>query len=380
MTGEEMTYEYIATCLFGLEHQLGEEIDRLGYERTETIDGRICFKGDIDAIARCNMWLRTAEHLYIKMGSFRAENFTDLFEGTKALPWENWISEKDRFPVKGHAIRSLLHSIPDCQKIVKKAVVDRLSSEYGISWFEETETKYQIEFFILNDVATLMIDTSGEPLFKRGYREKTGEAPLRETLSAAVSYLARPREDVLFWDPMCGSGTIPIEAALIMSNTAPGLKRSFAAEDFVDIPLDSFKRAREEAMDLIKRDCAFEAYASDIDPQCVEITRQNVKNAGMEKHIKVFVKNALNIETEGRRGTVVCNPPYGERLLDKKRAEDLYIAMGRHFKTLDNWQIYVLTSHDGFEKLYGRRADKKRYLYNGMLKCSYYQFFKRKDK
>lgn len=372
------TYQYVATCLFGLEHQLGVEIDALGYKRIETIDGRVTFEGDINAIARCNIWLRTAEHLYIKMGSFRAENFTDLFEGTKSLPWEMWISEKDRFPVKGHAIKSLLHSIPDCQKIVKKAVADRLSGEYGISWFEESETKYQIEFFILNDVATLMIDTSGEPLFKRGYRIKTGPAPLRETLAAAIAGIARPREDVLFWDPMCGSGTIPIEAAMIMSNTAPGLKRNFASEDFIDIPLNSFKSAREEAFDLIKKDCAFEAYASDIDRQCVEITKQNVISAGMDKYIKVFRRDALSIQTDGRRGTVVCNPPYGERLMDLKSAEELYSAMGKHFKELDNWQIYVLTSHEAFERLYGRKADKKRYLYNGMIKCSYYQFFKKK--
>ena len=221
-----------------------------------------------------------------------------------------------------------------------------------------------------------MIDTSGEPLHKRGYRPQAGAAPLRETLAAAMVRLARPREDVLFWDPFCGSGTIPIEAALLMSNTAPGLFRSFVSEDYPFIPYDSFSRAIEEAKDSV-RETKFEAYASDIDPACVEIAAANIRRAGMEKLVRCFERDALTIATGGRRGTIVCNPPYGERLFTLEQAYELYRQMGRHFRTLDAWQIYVLSSCETFEKLYGRRADKVRPLYNGMLKCYYYQFFKR---
>lgn len=368
-------YEFVATCLFGLERLLGEEIDMLGYERVSTIDGRVVFKGGIDAIPRCNLWCRYAERIFVRLGEFRAETFDALFEGTKALPWEDWIGRYDAFPVKGHSVKSALRSIPDCQSIVKKAVVERLKAEYGINSFEETQTKYQIEFFILNDVASLMIDTSGVALHKRGYRPEANAAPLRETLAAALVKLSRPREDVLLWDPFCGSGTIPIEAALMMTNTAPGINRGFASESFSAIPADAWKKARDEAASE-KKDTAFEAYASDIDPACVELSDENIRRAGMKKYIKVFRQNALAITTEGRRGTIVCNPPYGERMMTPEQAEKLYRDMGVHFKTLGAWQIYVISSCEQFERFYGRRADKVRKLYNGMIKCNYYQFFK----
>ncbi|MCL2518837.1 MAG: class I SAM-dependent RNA methyltransferase, partial [Oscillospiraceae bacterium] len=319
---------FTATCLFGLEKFLGDEIDALGYKRIETIDGRVTFEGDIDAIPRCNLWFRYAERLFINMGKFNAVTFDELFEGTKSLPFEEWIGIDDEFPVKGHSIKSKLFSIPDCQSIIKKAVVERLKSKYNISIFKETGVKYQIEFFIFNDVVTLMIDTSGTPLHKRGYRPQAGIAPLRETLAAALAAISRPREDVLFWDPMCGSGTIPLEAALLMTNTAPGLQRSFAAETFPQIPASSWSKAREEALSLIKRDSKFEAFATDIDLDCVKLTETNVKNAGMENHVKAFRKDALTIKTDGRRGTVVCNPPYGERLFSEEAAEQLYRSMG----------------------------------------------------
>ena len=374
-----MEYEYVATCLFGLEKFVGEEIEALGYKRTETMDGRVTFIGDISAIARCNMWLRCAERLYIKLGSFDARSFTELFDGTRALPWEQWIGCDDAFPVKGHSVRSALMSIPDCQSIVKKAVVERLKAEYGIERFCEEGSKYQIDFFILDDKATLMIDTSGAPLHKRGYRPVAGAAPLRETLACAMVKLSRPRENVLLWDPMCGSGTIPIEAALLMTNTAPGLFRQFVSEDFYDIPEKVWRDAREEARSLV-RTTEFKAYASDISPEMVALTAANVKRAGMDGVIKCFVKDALTIGAGGMRGTVVCNPPYGERLLDIKTAEQLYRDMGKSFAKLDKWQIYVLTSDEEFERYYGRRADKIRRLYNGMLKCNYYQFFKQDQK
>ena len=374
-----MEFTYVATCLFGLEKLLGEEIDALGYKRIETIDGRVTFKGDLDAVARCNIGMRFAERLFILVGQFPCHSFEELFEGTKRLPWEEYIGSLDAFPVKGHAVKSKLFSIPDCQSIVKKAVVERMKSAYNIVWFQESGIKYQIEFFILNDVASLMIDTSGIALHKRGYRPVSNAAPLRETLAAALAKISRPREDVLFWDPMCGSGTIAIECAMMQLGIAPGIKRSFDGEKFPFLPDSSFARAREEARDNIRTDSQFEAYASDIDPACVSLAHENCRRAGVSKNVKVFRRNALEIATEGRRGTVVCNPPYGERLLTLEQTEVLYRKMGRHFSALDNWQIYVLTSHEGFEKLYGRRADKVRKLYNGMIRCNYYQFFKNQN-
>jgi len=374
------TYTYVATCLFGLEKFVGEEIDALGYKRIETIDGRVTFEGDINAIARCNIWLRTAEHLYIKVGDTPAYTFSDLFDRVRDMPWEEWIGCDDAFPVKGHSIQSLLTSLPDCQSIIKKAICTRLGEEYGLNQLPEEGPKHQVEFFIFKDKATLMIDTSGTPLYKRGYRNETGLAPLRETLAAAMAKISRPREDVLFWDPMAGSGTIPIEAAMIMTNTAPGLRRSFAAEKFDDIPQKIFRDARDEAMSLIRHDCVFEAFASDIDPEMVAIARENVSRAGMSGRVRVFEQDALSIDTMGRRGTIVTNPPYGERLLDQKSARELYRKMGASFKGLGKWQIYILTSDEEFQRFYGRRADKVRRLYNGMIKCGLYQFFKNDDK
>ena len=372
-----MNYKYVATCLFGLEGLLGAEIDALGFHRTETIDGRVYFDGDETAAAKANIWLRTAERVFLVLGSFLAPTFDALFEGTKALDWEGFIGKDDAFPVKGHSVKSMLTSIPDCQKIVKKAVSVKLGGVYHTDWMKETSTKYQIEFFILKDVATLMIDLSGTALHKRGYRPESAAAPLRETLAAALVKISRPREDVLFWDPMCGSGTIPTEAALMMTNTAPGLYRGFSGEMYPFIGVKIWNDAREEARSFIKR-TEFEAYASDIDGDCVELAKKTVKNAGMDGIVKVFRRNALEITSEGRRGTIVCNPPYGERLLDIKEAEKLYDAMGKHFRTLEPWQIYIITSNENFERLYGRRADAKRKLYNGMIPCTYYQFFKKR--
>lgn len=374
-----MTYKYVATCLFGLEHLLGEEIDALGYKRTNTIDGRVVFEGDEGAAARCNTWLRFAERVFILAGECRAATFEQLFEGVRSIPWENYIGERDEFPVKGHSIKSALFSIPDCQKIVKKAVVERLKSKYGTSWFAEDGTKYQIEFFILKDEAMLMIDTSGTALHKRGYRPGTLDAPLRETLAAALASIARPREDVLFWDPFCGSGTIAIEAAMIMNNIAPGANRNFAGEQFAFFDKKIWKDAKDEAKSAVKK-TEFEAYASDINPESVAYAKECVKRAGVLGTVKAFERNALEITTGGRRGTIVCNPPYGERMFTMAQTEELYKKMGAHFKTLEPWQVYVITSHEGFERLYGRRADKVRKLYNGMIPCYFYQFFKRRDK
>ena len=375
-----MKLKLVATCLFGLEKQLGEEIDALGLHRLETIDGRVTFEGELSDIPRANLHLRLAEHVFILLGRFPATTFDELFEGVRALEWENWIGKLDSFPVKGHAIKSKLFSVPDCQSIVKKAVVSRLSEHYGVKWFAETEVKYQIEFFLFKDVASLMIDTSGIPLHKRGYRPASGAAPLRETLAAALALTSRPREDVLFWDPMCGSGTIAIEAALILANRAPGLGRSFAAESFGQIPGAFWRDAREAAEAAIRRDAKFEVYASDIDENMLDVVYENALRAGVEEYMNIFCADARKIERLDRRGTVVCNPPYGERLMTPREAEELYRDMGRAFSALAPWQIYIITSHPAFERFYGARADKIRKLYNGMIPCFLYQYFKPKNR
>ncbi len=370
--------KYTATCLFGLEGLLGEEIDALGYKRCETMDGRISFLGDQAAAARCNVNLRFAERLYLNLGEFKVLSFEDLFEGTYALEWEQYISKNDAFPVRGHAIKSKLFSVPDCQKIIKKAVAKRLGKIYSMTQLPETGVKYQIDFFIFKDRASLMIDLSGTPLHKRGYRPETVAAPLRETLAAAVAKIARPREGVVFVDPFCGSGTIAIEAAMMMKNIAPGVNRTFAAEVFPAFPEKTWINAKDEARSAVKTDCSFEASASDINPECVRIATESARRAGVSDIVSVKCMDALKLETEGRRGTIATNPPYGERLLTRKETDELYRSMGREWQRLDKWQIYVLTSCDVFQHLYGRRADKIRKLYNGMIPCNLYQFFKSK--
>ena len=370
-----MKLELVATCLFGLEKLLGDEIEALGYEKISTIDGRVTFLGDEEAIALANVFLRYAERVFIKLGSFRAESFEELFEGTRRLPWADFIGKNDAFPVKGHSIRSALFSIPDCQAIVKKAVVRSMSARYGIDIFPEDGVKFQIEFFILNNEATLMIDTSGTALHKRGYRKESLGAPIRETLAAAIAATSRPRENVLLWDPMCGSGTIAIEAAMQMKNIAPGVNRAFAAEEFGFMDKSLFGRAREEAREgEIKTE--FQAFASDIDPSAVALAEKNARLAGVSDVVRVFEADARKISAEGRRGTIVTNPPYGERLLNQREAEKLYTEIGAQFRSLSPWQVYVITSHPSFEKFYGARADKVRKLYNGMLPCYLYQYFK----
>lgn len=376
-----MKLQLVATCLFGLEKFLGEEIDALGCKRIETIDGRVTFEGTLEDVARANINLRLAEHVFIKLGEFNAYSFTDLFEGTKALPWENFISKYDEFPVKGHAIKSKLYSVPDCQSIVKKAVVARLSEKYGVSWFTENSgIKYQIEFFILKDRATLMIDTSGIALHKRGYRPASVAAPLRETLAAALALTSRPRKDVLIWDPFCGSGTIAIESAMILANIAPGLNRSFASEKFPLITPQMWEEAREAARAAQSKDVDFEIFASDIDEEATDIAYENALRAGVTDYLNIFTADARKIEKPDRRGTIICNPPYGERLMTPREAEQLYRDMGKNFARFEPWQIYILTSMESFERHYERRADRVKRLYNGMIPCNLYQYYKPKDK
>ncbi len=371
---------FVASCLFGMEKFVAEDIDALGYKRLETIDGRVVFDAPPEAVARCSVNFRYAERLFLRLAEFDARSFDELFEGVKAIPWAEYIAKNDAFPVKGHAVKSKLFSVPDCQKIVKKAIVEKLKATYSINTFPESETKVQIEFFILKDKASIMIDTSGVGLHKRGYRTEANDAPLRETLAAALVKMSRPRENVITVDPLCGSGTIPIEAALLVTNTAPGLNRRFSGEELGFFPQQCWADAREEAASLVKPwDGGI--YGFDIDPRCIDISRQNAKRAGVSSLVSFGVGDVRSFKSplEGARGTIVSNPPYGERMSDRQSAEKLYGDMGRAFKTeVPDWQIYILTCNEMFERCFGRRADKARKLYNGMIPCTYYQFFKKK--
>ena len=370
--------ELIAPCHFGLEAVLKREIIDLGYEISSVEDGRVSFYGDEDAICRANIFLRTAERVLLKVGSFTAVTFEELFDKTKALPWEEYIPKNGKFWVaKAASVKSRLFSPSDIQSIMKKAMVRRLQERYHVEWFPEDGPSYPVRVFLMKDIVTVGIDTSGISLHKRGYREVSGKAPITETLAAALVKLSRPREEVLLRDPFCGSGTIAVEGAMMMKNIAPGLNRTFCSEDFPQFPAELWSRAREAARDAVITDSAFRAAASDIDGECIEIAKAAARRAGVADSIDFFVADALKLETGGVRGTVVTNPPYGERLM-RGEAEELYRNMGRSWQNLDRWQIYVLTSHPDFQRLYGRRADKVRKLYNGMIPCNYYQFFKNK--
>lgn len=375
-----MTYTYVVTCLFGLEALVGEELERLGYKRRETLDGRIIFDGDENAAARCNINLRFAERLYLLIGDFTALTFDELFDGVHALPLEEFIDVDDEYPISGHSIKSRLFSVRDCQSIAKKAASVRLSEKYHIRQLPESGTRKRLEFFILRDRVMLMLELSGAPLHKRGYRPESVAAPLRETLAAALVKLSRPREDVLLRDPFCGSGTIAIEGAMMMRGIAPGIARSFAAEKYSFLSSEIWALARDEAKSLENRDTRFEALGSDIDPDCIRIANAAARRAGVGDTVSFRVENALEISKEDRRGTIVTNPPYGERLLTEDEAHELYRKMGEHFKSLAPWQFYILTPCDSFPRLFGRRADKIRKLYNGMIPCYLYQFFKNGNK
>ena len=370
--------ELVATCLFGLEKQLGAEIDALGCRRIDTMDGRVTFAGEMRDIARANVFLRTAERVYLRVGAFPARSFTELFDGVRALPFEEYIGAHNAFPVTGHAIKSALYSVPDCQSIIKKAVVERLSSVYGIKIFPEDGAPCRVEFFLFKDVATLMIDTTGSALHKRGYRPTSGAAPLRETLAASLAMEARPREDTLIHDPFCGSGTILIEAAMILKNIAPGAGRNFAAMNFDFLPKRVWRDAADEANAAVRREARPTLYGSDTDGEILKLAAENARRAGVGECIRFFSADARKIQKveADARGTVICNPPYGERMLDVRQAEELYRAIAAPFHALSPWQIYILTSHPRFEALYGKRADKVKKLYNGMIPCYLYEYFR----
>lgn len=365
--------------MFGLEKLLGEEIDALGLNRTSTMDGRVFFKGRAEDCARANINLRVAERVYVLAGGpFSAKTFDELFEGCKAIEWENYICPDNAFPVSGHSIKSALTSIPNCQKILKKAIAVRLGERYGLNRMPEDGEICKIEFFIFKDQAYLMIDTSGVALHKRGYRPIANAAPLRETLAAAMALTARIRPEIFLWDPFCGSGTIAIEGAMIATQRAPGLYRGFCGEKLSFIPRNSWDEARGEAASRIITDSTYRGYGSDINPECIETAISNADRAGVGKHVKFFVGDAQKIEKPDSdcRGTLICNPPYGERMMSMRDAESLYRNIGKCFAKLSPWQIYVLTSCEYFERLYGRKADRVRKLYNGTIPSFLYQFYK----
>lgn len=367
-------FEIIVPTLFGLESLTARELKWLGYPDTTVEDGRVTFLGDWNAVLRANLWLRTGERVLIKVGSFEAETFDDLFEQTKALPWSRWLPKDAKFPVKGYSLKSTLASVRDCQAIIKKAVAASLEQDYGISWFPEEGALYQIQFAFMKNTVTLMIDTSGEGLHKRGYRRVSNAAPLRETIAAAMVMLSYWKFEYPFADPFCGSGTIPIEAAMFKRNIAPGLSRHFAAQSFSAIPEILWTEAREEAM-AKKRDLPLLMQVSDLDPEAVRLAAGNAELAGVSDAVQPVVKNALDFSSELAYGTVITNPPYGERMGNRTECESLYRAFGKTYSKLENWSCYILTSHEQFETLFGKRANKKRKLYNGMLKCNLYQYW-----
>jgi putative N6-adenine-specific DNA methylase len=365
----------IATSAFGIEAVVGRELKHLGYEDQYIENSKVTFSGDEQAIAKTNLWLRTADRILLKMGEFQALTFDELFEKTKALPWHEWIPKNAHFPVEGKSINSKLFSVPDCQAIVKKAVVEKLKEKYKISWFEETGPTYKIEVALLKDMAILTIDTSGAGLHKRGYRKLVAHAPLKETLASAMLLVSRWKHDRVLIDPFCGSGTIPIEAALIAKNIAPGLKREFISEKWNNINASLWNKAREEAQDLIINDRELRISGSDIDNDVMSLARYHAKQAGVENDIHFQRLPASDIKSRYKYGFIICNPPYGERIGESKEIEKLYRQMGQVFKQFDTWSYYILTSHPEFEKLFGSRSSKKRKLYNGKIQCNYYQFY-----
>lgn len=370
-------FQLIAMAKFGVESITANELKKLGYTDLKVETGRVCFTGGFEDIARANLWLRTADRILVNVGEFKAVTFEELFEKTKALPWEDWIPQNGEFPVTAKSVRSALFSLSDCQAITKKAIVERLKQHYpGVSWFVEDGPKYKVEVGILNDVVTLTLDTSGVGLHKRGYRTLTGGAPIKETMAAALVQLTKWKYDRVLIDPFCGTGTIPIEAAMTEMHMAPGRNRNFICEDWVQFPKDIFPRLKEEADALVRTDVdKLKIQGSDIDDHSLSMARFHAKQAGVDKHIHFQRMDMRQISSHYKYGFIITNPPYGERLEDEKNVKLLYQDMGKVFSKLDTWSFYVITSFKEFERYFGKFADKKRKLYNGMLECNYYQYF-----
>ncbi len=368
--------QFCAPCLFGVEGILGDELRRMGAEAVTPQNGRVMFSGGADMLARANINSRYAERVQLHLGTFRATSFEELFQGVRALPWERFIAAKDAFPVKGWSLNSALHSIPDCQSIIKKAIVERLKTNYGIGWFEETGATVQVQFTILKDEVMLLIDTSGAGLHKRGYRRNAGGAPMKEMLAAAIVDVTRARLADQVLDPCCGSGTLLIEAALAAKRIAPGIRRRFAAMEWGWLPESLWKEERDRAVAQMLTDRAFSALGSDIDPEAVRLTQENAAKAGVGVQVRATKRDLRQFRPEGDSGIVLCNPPYGERLLDVQAARELYRTMGQVFVQKKGWSYAIISPDETFETAFGRKADKRRKLYNGMLKCQLYIYYR----
>lgn len=369
-------FELIVPCHFGLEAPLKREITELGYEITSVEDGRVTFFGDAEAVCRANIFLRTAERVLIKVGSFHAETFEELFQGTKSLPWEEYIPSNGKFWVtKAASVKSRLFSPSDIQSIMKKAMVDRLKSVYHINWFEESGDSFPVRVFLYKDQVTVGLDTTGESLHKRGYRKLTAKAPIAENLAAALLALTPWHKDRILVDPFCGSGTFPIEAAMMAANMAPGANRSFASESWTHIiEKKNWYDVLDEANELVDLNIDTDIQGYDIDENMVAIARENAKLAGVEKLIHFQKRDVAQLSHPKKYGFLVTNPPYGERLQDKEAMPALYRTIGERFAALDSWSMYLITSYEGAERDIGRKADKNRKIYNGMMKTYFYQF------
>ncbi len=371
-----MNINFVIPCLLGMESLIAGELKELGAENVAAENGRVLFSGDENILARVNICSRFAERVQILVGSFEARSFEELFQGAKALAWEEWIGSLDAFPVKGYSINSTLFSTRDCQAIIKKAVVERLKSKYKIEWFEETGPVHQIQFSIMKDKVSMLIDTSGMGLHKRGYRLDANGAPIKETLAAALCSLSHLRPYHKLYDPMCGSGTILVEGAMMAANMAPGINRSFSAERFGVINRAVWAEERERAKSLVRPIDDFMAYGSDIDPKAIEIAKINAERAGVGSKIQLKVADVSSFRPETEKGTLICNPPYGERLLDLAECEKIYKAMGKAFEQKRGWSYSIISPDEEFEKAFGRKADKRRKLYNGMIKCQLFMYYK----
>ena len=365
--------QYCVPCLFGLEGIAGDELRRMNLEDVRVENGRVLFSGDESALARASIGLRTGERILIRLADFPAKTFEELFQGVYKTPLEDYIPKDGAFPVKGHCLSSQLMSVPDCQAIIKKAASKRLGEKYGVSWLPETGVKYQLQFSLMNDRVQLYLDTSGPGLHKRGYRANGNDAPLRETLAAAMVTLTHYRGREFLWDPFCGSGTIPIEAALIARNQAPGMYRRFSAEAFSWVDPKIWGEVRTEFRDKEFKG-SYRILGSDNDPKCISLSMANARKAGVDKLITFQDGDATKMSLPTDSGILICNPPYGQRMLEQQSAQRLYAALGRHLKYADGWKKYIITSEPEFEHYFGKRSDKKRKLYNGMIKCDYYMY------
>lgn len=367
-------FNLIATSAFGIESIVKEELTKLGFNDFKTENGRINFLGTERDIIECNLWLRTSDRILIKMAEFPAETFDDLFDGVYDLNWSDFLPVDAKIHVTGKSVKSILHSVPNCQAIVKKAIVENLKKKYRVNWFEENGALYKIEVSILKDIATISIDTSGASLHKRGYRTDAGDAPLKETLAAAMVYLSHWTPERTLSDPFCGSATIGIEAGLMAKNIAPGINRRFVSEEWDWIPKKLWQEEREIARNSIK-DIEFKILCSDLDFRVLNKARENIKNAGLENFVYIQKLPMEDFRSKKKCGCIVTNPPYGERLGEQKEVRLLYERMGETFSQLNSWDYYILTSDEEFESSFRKQASKKRKLYNGNIKCNLYQYF-----